>query len=206
MHVSFRVIVIVSRSVCFKHVVAVRVVKLLTPQMWRTRGTIDRAVQVILVQCASYQVYYPFLNPQLHCHLYHQKTKLLKPMLNHFSLSKRHQRSVNRTKPNCCITHVLLSFMEDCFYSLKFIMIIPNQSLLYRKKTQHFITKISKQSQSVVQLVPIYRKYSVYGKREACFMYKCTCSTHWDLKISVRFRVSESSRSVCHDFRGPCLN
>jgi len=76
--------------VCFKHVVTVqvRVVKLLTPQMWRTRGTIDRAVQVILVQCASYQVYYPFLKPQLHCHLYHQQTKLLKPTLNYFSLSE----------------------------------------------------------------------------------------------------------------------
>jgi hypothetical protein len=86
MHVSFRVL----RSVCFKHVVTVQAVKLLTPQMWRTRGTIDRAVQVILVHCASYQIYYPFLNPQLHCRLYQQQTKLMKPILNYvyFSLSE----------------------------------------------------------------------------------------------------------------------
>jgi hypothetical protein len=86
MHVSFRLIIIALRSVCFKHVVTVQVVKLLTPQLWRSRGTIDRAVQVILVQWASYQVYYPFLNPQLHCHLYQQQTKLLQPTLNYFSL------------------------------------------------------------------------------------------------------------------------
>jgi hypothetical protein len=85
MHVSFRVIVIVLRSVFFKHMVTVQAVKLLTPQMWRTGGTVDRAVQVILVQCASYQVYYRFLNPQIHCRLYQQKIKMLKPMLNYFS-------------------------------------------------------------------------------------------------------------------------
>jgi hypothetical protein len=69
----------------FKHMVTVEAVKLLTPQMWRTSGTIDRAVQVILVKCASYRVYYLFLNPQAHSRLAQQQTKLFKP-LNYFSL------------------------------------------------------------------------------------------------------------------------
>jgi len=37
-------------------------------------------------------------------------------------------------------------------------------------------------------------------------MYKRTCRMHCALKNSVMIRVSGSSRSVCHDFRGPCLN
>ena len=62
----------------FKHVVTVQAVKLLTPQMWRSRGTIDLAVQVKLVHSTSHHVYYPFLIPQLHFRLAQQQTKLPK--------------------------------------------------------------------------------------------------------------------------------
>jgi hypothetical protein len=53
--------------------------------MCRTRGTIDRTLQVMFVQRASYLFYYPFLNPQVHYHFAQQQTKLLKLILDYFN-------------------------------------------------------------------------------------------------------------------------